>query len=256
VENCPTFDPYQQKQVMSHKQLVQFLCAQIIEAKESNANEYHAGLAWYSQAHSLILEMANTFRVHPTKVAGLVAVTSAQKSWSSNVAISYKLLKDLNSGDFEVENFRTYEHSKAAIEKALRVYFAQDAKEIASIFEYNEKGKKLNSFKTYNFWLNLASPQLQSYTFGTHKNIGSIQPVTIDSHIFDLFCMDRKFGSAIHYKKAVDIIEATKKELSKVGINLLSHQVQAILWNVQRSKRGWNCYIHETNELKRNFSQI
>lgn len=189
-----------------------------IEEKFLLAQDHHieAGLSWYDNANTWVTMTSLNYDVPADKVAKIVAVLSPGSKWDRNKRDAWLLLSWANLTEEQITNlpFGTY---KANVRKAWRVY--HDLEDLLP-----------KSQKTFAFYRNIMLDP-DHVTVDRHA-ITAIGGVKFLNKIASKSASGAYSLTEYRYKKAAD---AYKNMANKY--NLTPYQLQAILWEVERTRK-------------------
>lgn len=189
-----------------------------IEEKFLLAEDHHieAGLSWYDNANTWVTMTSLNYNVPADKVAKIVAVLSPGSKWERNKRDAWLLLSWANLTEEQITNlpFGTY---KANVRKAWRVY--HDLEDLLP-----------KSKKTFAFYRNIMLDP-DHVTVDRHA-ITAIGGVKFLNKIASKTANGAYSLTEYRYKKAAD---AYKNMANKY--NLTPYQLQAILWEVERTRK-------------------
>jgi len=189
-----------------------------IEEKFLLAEDHHieAGLSWYDNANTWVTMTGLNYNVPADKVAKIVAVLSPGSKWERNKRNAWLLLSWANLTEEQITNlpFGTY---KANVRKAWRVY--HDLEDLLP-----------KSQKTFAFYRNIMLDP-DHVTVDRHA-ITAIGGVKFLNKIASKSASGAYSLTEYRYKKAAD---AYKNMANKY--NLTPYQLQAILWEVERTRK-------------------
>lgn len=189
-----------------------------IEEKFLQAEDHHieAGLSWYDNASQFVTMTGLNYNVPADKVAKIVAVLSPGSKWDRNKRDTWLLLSWANLTEEQITNlpFGTY---KANVRKAWRVY--HDLEDLLP-----------KSQKTFAFYRNIMLDP-DHVTIDRHA-ITAIGGVKFLNKIASKTANGAYSLTEYRYKRAAD---AYKNMANKY--NLTPYQLQAILWEVERTRK-------------------
>lgn len=168
-----------------------------------------AGLAWYADAHTFALSIANGDLV---KGAGVIAALSPQTSWAQNMVLASRAF---------VEGFASGQ-TGANVEKANRILNGESPDEVLGW--NNPKAK--SGHKVRNFFRNIVDP--------------TGPECTIDRHAFDIavgFETDSATRGQLGRVGQYDIFADCYREAAKI-LGVPVAVVQAVTWVVWREAKG------------------
>lgn len=174
---------------------------EIIQAYQSAPDDMRStALTWYQRAHNECLLLSQVYSLPLSQVIGVVAALSPNNKWVRNLQDAWKFL-DKPHMNTKVCTF------KGQRRKALNILKCDGSEEAIQAI--------LNGDKTKNFFNNILN-----YSTSTR--------VTVDVWMYRL--MDLKPS-----KKNYSYVESTIQEAAN-DLNLMPHQLQAVLWGVARGK--------------------
>jgi hypothetical protein len=180
----------------------------------ASLSELQDGLTWYAEANKYARELAKRFDLSLQQVAGLIAVFSPQAGWVENKRYTVSFLYS--------PNVRV--RSQVQTNKAKQILKLTNEADI-----YNAQSINDAAWKTKAFFKNILNPDLDD-------------SVTIDRHAI---------ASCIQRPENVSALDATYGDLTKSQyeffqscyikaarqVNVLPHQLQAIVWVTYRRVR-------------------
>jgi hypothetical protein len=180
--------------------------------KKSTFCALQNGVKWYEQANNYACELANKYGLPVEKSAGIISALSPMITWEQNKRDAEVLIQGLTLGidtseQYKVHRFSTY--SKNVI-KGEQIFYSDQP--VVNFFS-DKTGPK-----TLSFFLNILRPTEQTR-------------VTIDRHaiaawqgVKDGTGGSRRVTTAQYKKIESDYVSVANK------VNLLPHQLQAIIW--------------------------
>jgi hypothetical protein len=172
-------------------------------------NDY--GKSWYVDANDFAIHLSAKYNTPLLNVCGLISSLSPQKSWEENKKQAERFL---STGD-------TNNQTNANKAKAHKIMLATSKEEIVAI---------LNGNKTQRFFLNILLPnEIYGVTIDRHAIAAAIQN---NNNVRPL---DKKL--AILTDNQYSFFEQCY-EYAALKLNLLPHELQAIVWENYRIARG------------------
>lgn len=167
-----------------------------------------AGLAWYADARTFALSIANGDLL---KGAGVIAALSPQTSWTQNMTLASRAF---------VDGFASGQ-TGANVTKANRVLNGEDEHEVLGFWGNRRSGNKVR-----NFFRNIVDP--------------TGPEVTIDRHAFDIAVgeeTDNVTRRQLDRKGQYDAFADVYRQAAK-HVGIAPAQLQAITWIVWREAKG------------------
>jgi len=165
---------------------------------QSSPQNYTNGMIWYHKANTIAEVLAKKHNISKIRVIGILAALSPNNKWERN-QIDVDLFLTRPSIDTKVCTFMNQR------KKALEIYYGNGT------IKHIEK--TLNGIKTKNFFNNILN-----YDTSDH--------VTVDMWAFRSVGVEAKL-------KNVPLVTQAYKEVA-LEMNILPHQLQAIVWGVVR----------------------
>ena len=180
----------------------------------SSLAEINDGLTWYSEANKYARDLAARFNLSVQQIAGLIAVFSPQAGWVENKRYALTFLYNPNARI----------RSKVQTDKAKLILTLKIESDI-----YNAQSTRGAAFKTKAFFKNILNPDIDAdVTIDRHAIASCIQ------HPDNVSALGDEYGqlTAKQYQFFQDCyIKAAKQ------VNILPHQLQAIVWVTYRRIR-------------------
>lgn len=180
----------------------------------ASLSEIQDGLTWYAEANKYAKELGKRFNLSIQQVAGLIAVFSPQAGWVENKRYTVSFLYQ--------PNIRV--RSQVQTNKAKSILKLNNEADI-----YNAQSTQDKAFKTKAFFKNILNPDLDdSVTIDRHAIASCIQ------HPDNVSALDQSYGqlTAQQYEFFQSCyIKAARQ------VNVLPHQLQAIVWVTYRRIR-------------------
>lgn len=194
--------------------------------QDNELSKFKRFTQFYHQALSFARSLESESPASLSQVCAVIALLSPRIEWSRNKKVAEELLKHWEYGDFKrIEQLPIF---KANVKKALNVlddqFYDSDLDALVKM------GLLGNGLKVQNFALNI---------------IGDFSKVTIDSHMFNYFNLPIRFNSKQHIQ-AIELI----KSIASCAC-LFPSTVQAVLWEVERLKKGVGAVDLEFSKVKR-----
>lgn len=190
----------------------------------ASLSELQDGLTWYTEANKYCAELAKRFDLSIQQVAGLVAVFSPQAGWVENKRYTVSFLYQPN----------IHVRSQVQTDKAKLILKLHNEADI-----YNAQSTREAAFKTKAFFKNILNPDLDnSVTIDRHAIASCIQ------HPDNVSPLDQSYGqlTRVQYEFFQSCyIKAARQ------VNVLPHQLQAIVWVTYRRIRKLAEHTTETH---------
>lgn len=178
-------------------------------------NEVNEGLDWYNEANKYSKELAARFNMSISQVVGIIAAFSPQTGWQENkrFALTYLI------------NPKNRVKSLAQTIKANKIARLKSESDIYHALSVNNA-----AWKTKAFFLNILNPDIAT-------------DVTIDRHAIACCIQQTNKVEALNdryaqlTKKQYDFFQIAYVEAAK-QLDILPHQLQAIVWTVYRRLRS------------------
>jgi len=209
------------KQRFKHDTLTQRKCINSILRFFALANpaELREGMTWYNDAHTYTAELASRFEITISQAAGIIAAFSPQTGWQENkrYALSYLIAP------------KNRVRSLAQHLKAKKILAIKNEANIYSALSVNDA-----AWKTKAFFMNILNPDI-------------ITSVTIDRHAIacciqnpdNVEALSEQYGKLT--EKQYTFFETCYMEAAK-ELDILPHQLQAIVWVTYRRLRNLRTY--------------
>jgi hypothetical protein len=180
----------------------------------ANVSEVTEGINWYNDAHKYARDLAARFNLSVSQVAGIIAAFSPQTGWQENKRFTLTFLI----------NPKTRVKSLVQDIKAKKMLQLKSESDIYHALSVNDA-----AWKTKAFFLNILNPDI-------------VTDVTIDRHAIAA-CLqkpDKVESLSERYSKITkaqyDFLQACYVDAAK-QLEILPHQLQAIVWTVYRRLR-------------------
>lgn len=200
-----------------------------IEEKFLMAEDHHieAGLSWYDNANTWVTMTGLNYGVPTDTVAKIVAILSPGSKWERNKRDTWMFLSWANLTEEQITNlpFGTY---KANVRKAWRVY--HDLVGDKAVSSGCAEDLLPKSKKTFAFYRNIMLDP-DHVTIDRHA-ISAIGGVKFLNKIASKTAQGAYSLTEYRYKKAAN---AYKNMANKY--NLTPYQLQAIIWEIERSTK-------------------
>ena len=186
-------------------------------AKLANHEQTQSGFTWYEQMHHWCAGAADRSDVELFKYVGVFAAMSPQMSVDRNKELANQYFREGRAAHYNMLN-----------DKADRIMGAESPEQVADILG----GNKITSF----FWNILQPTKATRVTIDRHALASMLQtPSTVTALADRVYDMTDQ-----QYARFERIYADVASELQ-----MLPHQLQAVVWNVYRDLRDLREYQHE-----------
>jgi hypothetical protein len=189
----------------------------------ASISEVKDGLTWYSEANKYARELAARFDISIQQVVGLIAAFSPQAGWVENKRYTVTFLYNPNSRI----------RSQVQTDKAKLILSYLVESDI-----YNALSTRGAAYKTKAFFKNILNPDIDSdVTIDRHAIASCLQ------HPDNVSALDERYGqlTSTQYEFFQNCyIKAARQ------VNILPHQLQAIVWVTYRRIRKLSEHTTET----------
>lgn len=169
---------------------------------------------WYNKAHAYAVGLAEAYNVTVAQAAGIIAVTSANKSWEENLKSAESFLETGNA-----------RHFGYITQRCVNILTTNDITEIGNIvFGGTRDRSKGNGNKVFNFFLNILFPDIEN-------------GVTIDRHAAEALGFKRPSTPKQYKVIEMAYVELTAHINAMYGTHYMWHQVQAMVWVSHREEK-------------------
>ena len=180
----------------------------------SSLSELQDGLTWYSEANKYARELAARFNLSIQQVVGLIAAFSPQAGWVENKRYTVTFLYNPNSRI----------RSQVQTDKAKVILSLAIESDI-----YNALSIRDAAYKTKAFYKNILNPDIDAdVTIDRHAIASCIQ------HPDNVSALSAAYGDLT--AKQYEFFQACYIKAAK-QVNVLPHQLQAIVWVTYRRIR-------------------
>lgn len=174
-----------------------------------------AYIDWYNRANDYAQGFATKYGISVAQAAGIIAITSANKSWEENLKCTESFLETGNT-----------RHFGYITQRCADILTTNDITEIGNIvFGGTRDRSKGNGNKVFNFFLNILFPDIEN-------------GVTIDRHAAE--ALGFKQPKTPKQYKTIELVyfELTAHVNELWGTHYMAHQIQAAVWVAFREAKN------------------